>query len=100
MIDCKSVTCKGGETAAIQGQEVFGSEGASNANFFSKLSSVEGDVADNTHCGWKHKFGLVLAAKKKKKKETRVRIEEEFNSEWEREREGYIDGQEEHRDES
>lgn len=79
----KSVTFKcgeGGATAAIQGQDVFGSEGASNANFFSKLSSVEGDVADNTHCGWKHKFGLVLAAKKKKKKrntcENRRRIQQ------------------------
>ena len=82
MIDCKSVTCKGGETAAIQGQEVFGSEGASNANFFSKLSSVEGDVADNTHCGWKHKFGLVLAAKKKKRKETRVSIQTFGRKQW------------------
>jgi len=43
---------------------VFGSEEASNANFFSKLSRVEGDVADKRHCGWKQKFGLVLAAKR------------------------------------
>ena len=68
----KSVTFKcgeGGATAAIQGQDVFGSEGASNANFFSKLSSVEGDVADNTHCGWKHKPKVQKASAKERNSE-------------------------------
>lgn len=46
---------------------MFGSEGASNTNFFSKLSKVEDDVGDNRHCGWKQKFDLVLAAKEEEK---------------------------------